>query len=97
MVGAVDLTKVREARRKTRRRVTIVQHRPDGDLAPVSFVTARARRNVREAEAAVKKLTVMLQASKSGRINFVLVRQIRAAEKRLRGAREALSQIDPTS
>src|SRR5262245_7413880 len=94
MTNAVDLTKAREAMRKTQRRITIVQNRLSVSAAPISFAAARARHCLREAEDAVKKLRALLNASRGGRIDFALIAEIRAAERRVTQARLALSLID---
>jgi predicted Zn-dependent protease len=93
MVNAVDLSKAREAMRKTQRQITSVHNRLDTSCAPVSFAAGQARLALREAESAVKKLRALLTASRGGRVDFALVSQIRAAEKRVEQARETLSRI----
>jgi hypothetical protein len=97
MVSAVDLSKAREAMQKKQRRVTSVQSRLRVGAAPISFAAARARLSLREAEDAAKQLRARLQANRSGRINFALISQILAAERRVMQARRALSQLDPGS
>src|SRR5262245_15638134 len=95
MDGAVDLTKAREALRKTQRRITTAQNRLGlGATTPISFVAAQTRKRLREAEDAVRALTALLDASRGGRINFALISEIRAAERRVTQARLALSLID---
>ena len=97
MANAVDLTKARGAMRKTQRRITIAQNRLSISAAPINFAAARARHILRDAENVVKKLRGLLATSRGGRINFALISEIRAAERRVAHARKALRQIDPVS
>jgi len=87
-----DLAKAREAIRTTRRHIESVQDRLRTSPEPVSFAAAQARRRLREAESAVKRLQTLLDEGRSGRINFKLVSEIVVAERRLNQARDALGK-----
>jgi hypothetical protein len=93
----VDLGKARETLRKAQREIGHARHRLAASSAPISFAAAKARHSLNEAELAVKKMQALLNAGRGGRINFALVRDIRAAECRVTQARLQLRAIDPTS
>ena len=57
----------------------------------------KARKRLREAETTLRQLQEQLGTSPKGKIDFVMVRKIGAAENRVAEAREALRKIDPTS
>ena len=57
----------------------------------------KARKRLREAETTLRQLQEQLGTSPKGKIDFVMVRKIGAAENRVAEAREALGKIDPTS
>ena len=91
-----DFAKARQAIRMTRRRMQSIQDRLSASREPISFAAAQARRRLRDAEVAVKRLQILLDEGRSGRIDFTLVAEIVVAERRLNEVREALRHVDRT-
>ena len=61
-------------------------------VAPISIETARTRRRLRQAELAVREMRDRL-SERGGKLDFNLIRDIRAAEIRAMAAREALRRL----
>ena len=95
MGSMFELAKAREAIRTTRRRMQSVEDKLRASSEPVSFAAAKARGQLRKAEAAVRDLKLLLEAGRGGRVNFALVAAIVVAERRVTEARDALGEIDP--
>ena len=66
--------------------------------APATIsLAAEARERLRDAEAALRQMQEQLVTSRTGKMDFAMVRKIGAAESRVDEARQALRKIDPKS
>ena len=65
--------------------------------APISLDAGKARERLRDAVAALRQMQEQLVASRTGKMDFAMVRKIGAVERWVDEAREALRKIDPKS
>ena len=94
MADADDFAKARDAIRKAEREIREAERRLQTSFTPIDFGAAEARQIVQEAETAVRELLSLLNFTPGRGINFPLIKDIRAAEIRLRKARATLKKID---
>ena len=62
---------------------------------PTDIDAHKARQELQDAETALTRLRAALLASRTGKMDFALLRKIGGAEERVAAARDALRKIDP--